>query len=77
MNRNDSNNKRVRLHTNRMFKADGSWFFKTREGNTVGPFVDELEASTQLEVYIRLVNAGLLPGQEEVLAARSAANSAG
>lgn len=77
MKRNDTKNNRVRLHTNRMFKIDGSWFFKTREDTTVGPFVDELEASTQLEVYIRLVNAGLLPEQEELLAARSAANSAG
>jgi hypothetical protein len=60
-----------------MFKADGSWFFRTREGNTVGPFADELEASTQLEVYIRLVNAGLLPEQEELSLGLSAANSAG
>ena len=26
----------------------------------IGPFKDELEASTKLEVYIRLVDAGLL-----------------
>jgi Domain of unknown function (DUF6316) len=49
--------------TSRMFRENGNWFFKTREGDTVGPFQEELEASTQLEVYIRLVNAGLLPGQ--------------
>lgn len=47
--------------TSRMFRENGNWFFKTREGDTVGPFQEELEASTQLEVYIRLVNAGLLP----------------
>jgi len=46
--------------TIRTFEQDGSWFFKTREGELAGPFRDELEASTQLEVYIRLVSAGLL-----------------
>jgi Domain of unknown function (DUF6316) len=56
--------------TNRMFRENGDWFFKTREGDTVGPFQEELEASTQLEVYIRLVSSGLLPAQE---ASRSAA----
>jgi len=77
MKRNDTQQRQVCLRTDRMFKADGNWFFKTREGHTVGPFADELEASTQLEVYIRLVNAGLLPVQEELLPGRSAANSAG
>lgn len=52
--------------TSRMFRENGNWFFKTREGDTVGPFQEELEASTQLEVYIRLVNAGLLPLSEGV-----------
>jgi hypothetical protein len=55
-----------------MFREDGNWFFKTREGDTVGPFGEELEASTQLEVYIRLVNAGLLPFNEELRAATTA-----
>ena len=47
-----------------MLKKDDSWFFRTREGDVVGPFRDELEASTQLEVYIRLVDSGLLPAQK-------------
>ena len=47
-----------------MFLDNGNWFFKTREGDTIGPFQEELEASTQLEVYIRLVSSGLLPFQE-------------
>jgi hypothetical protein len=54
--------------TSRMFRENGNWFFKTREGDTVGPFQEELEASTRLEVYIRLVNAGLLPFNEELRA---------
>ena len=57
----DTNNSdQVSIRTTRTFKEDGSWFFKTREGELAGPFRDELEASTRLEVYIRLVNSGLL-----------------
>ena len=51
----------VNIRTIRTFKEDDNWFFKTREGVLAGPFRDELEASTQLEVYIRLVNSDLLP----------------
>lgn len=47
------------IRTVRTFTQDGSWFFKTREGRPAGPFEDELEASVRLEVYIRMVNAGL------------------
>lgn len=76
MRRIDAKNNLVCLRTNRMFKVEEGWFFKTREGHTIGPFRDELEASTQLEVYIRLVTAGLLPMQEDVPLGRVAANSA-
>jgi hypothetical protein len=55
-----SNSDQVSIRTNRTFKEGGNWFFKTREGELVGPFRDELEASTRLEVFIRLVNSGLL-----------------
>ena len=44
----------------RMFKEDNAWFFNTREGKAIGPFRDKLEASTQLEVYIRMAGCGLL-----------------
>lgn len=50
--------------SNRMYREDGDWFFKTREGETVGPFQEELEASTQLEIYIRLISSGLLATEE-------------
>jgi Domain of unknown function (DUF6316) len=52
--------------TSRMYRENDNWFFKTREGDTAGPFRDELEASTQLEVYIRLANTGLLPLYQEL-----------
>ncbi len=60
----DPRNSQTIDRTGRMFRDNGNWFFKTREGDTVGPFQEELEASTQLEVYIRLVSSGLLPFQE-------------
>jgi hypothetical protein len=60
MKRNITDSAQVFFRTNRMFREDGSWYFRTREEHTVGPFRDELAASTQLEIYIRLVKAGLL-----------------
>ena len=62
--------------TSRMFRENGNWFFKTREGDTVGPFQEELEASTQLEVYIRLANADLLPLNKGVRATTPAKKGA-
>jgi hypothetical protein len=53
------NNDQVSIRTNRTFKESGNWFFKTREGELAGPFRDELEASTRLEIYIRLIHLGL------------------
>ena len=58
--KNESDPKAV-TRSNRTFTEDGNWFFKTRGGQLAGPFRDELEASTRLEVYIRLVNSGLQP----------------
>jgi len=60
-----------------MYKDAGSWFFNTREGTVVGPFRDELEAYTQLEVYIRLVDSGMLPEGVVAEPARARAKTAG
>ena len=49
------------FRTDRMFSQNGQWYFNTRGGEVIGPFGDELEASTQLEVYMRLADSGLLP----------------
>jgi hypothetical protein len=73
----DNRNPQANSRTSRMFQDKGNWFFKTREGDTVGPFEEELEASTQLEVYIRLVNSGLLPLQEVLRPAPMAEKRAG
>ena len=60
MKRKDETNTRTHFRSSRMFEENGCWYFNTREGEMIGPFKDELEASTKLEVYIRLVDAGLL-----------------
>ena len=68
MQRKDTRNSdQAGIRTRRTFKEGGNWFFKTREGGLAGPFRDELEASTQLEVYIRLLNSGLSTASEALL----------
>ncbi len=61
MRRKSDTAKQTGLRSTRMYNESGSWFFNTREGTIVGPFRDELEAYTQLEVYIRLADSGMLP----------------
>ena len=61
MKRKTDKDSRVHSRSNRMVEVGGSWYFNTLEGDLVGPFRDELEAYTQLEVYIRLAEAGMLP----------------
>lgn len=72
----NTDNSQACFRTSRMFREENYWFFKTREGKTVGPFQDELDASTQLEIYIRLVNSGLLPLEESLRQAPLAKNIA-
>jgi len=50
-----------------MYEEGDNWYFNTREGTVVGPFRDELEAYTQLEVYIRLADSGMLPADDDAL----------
>ena len=55
--------------TDRMVQEGDKWFFFTREGTTEGPFDSELEASQQLEQYLRVIDSGLLPEGEADLSA--------
>lgn len=73
MQRKDDKNKQKCYRGNRMVFEGGAWFFKTRDGGMVGPFEDELQASTQLEVYIRMVDSGLMPAEDFVTAVKSTA----
>ncbi|MCB1844158.1 MAG: hypothetical protein KDI09_14440 [Halioglobus sp.] len=61
MKRKSDTAKQTGARSSRMYQENDNWFFNTREGTVVGPFRDELEAYTQLEVYIRLVYSDMLP----------------
>jgi hypothetical protein len=65
--RKDDPRTRPVFRTDRMVKEGGKWFFYTREGTTEGPFDSEIEALNQLDRYIKAVNSGLLPDDEERL----------
>jgi hypothetical protein len=77
MKRKSDKNSQACYRTTRMYEEGSSWYFTTREATVMGPFCDELEASTQLEVYIRMVDSGLLPEQELYSPASIDAKSAG
>jgi hypothetical protein len=64
--KNDTQHK-AHFRTSRMFKEGDSWYFDTRGGELLGPFEDELEASSRLEAYIRMADAGLLPSSSLAL----------
>ena len=65
MKRKDETNTRTHFRSSRMFEENGCWYFNTREGEMIGPFKDELEASTKLEVYIRLADTGLMSDADQ------------
>ena len=58
MQRKTDKTKMVCPQTSRTFEHEGCWYFDTREGKVVGPYKDMLEVTTQLEVYIRMVESG-------------------
>lgn len=75
--RDTDHSSRLQHRTNRMVEVGGVWYFKTREMGLVGPFRDELEAFTQLEAFIRLASAGLLPDDGQLPNTPEVAVSAG
>ena len=42
-----------------MFEEGGSWFFRTREGTMEGPYMDEWEAQTWVDLYVSFMASGL------------------
>ncbi|MEM9254045.1 MAG: DUF6316 family protein [Pseudomonadota bacterium] len=60
MQRKNDTDQHADKRTPRMYEQSDGWFFSTREGDPKGPFRDEYEASTQLEVYIRMADSGML-----------------
>jgi len=49
----------------RIVEEAGQWYFYTREGTLEGPFEDRQDAELQVEAYIRVMNSGLLPEQQD------------
>jgi hypothetical protein len=60
MKRKDDSETQFHFRTDRKFEESGKWFFHTREGAIEGPFRDELEARTWVDLYISLMCSGLL-----------------
>lgn len=55
--------KRVPLRTDRFFAVNGSWYFVTREGMSIGPYLSKQEALNALADFIdfvRLANPEIL-----------------
>ena len=46
--------------SDRFFKANGEWFFSTREQNDIGPFGSEAAAKRGLDLYIKMMQAETL-----------------
>jgi len=72
MGRRTDTNKPGSVRSSRMYEEGEDWYFRTREGTAAGPFRDEFEAYTQLEIYIRMAESGLLPAVEVAAVAKRA-----
>ncbi|MEH6635209.1 MAG: DUF6316 family protein [Halioglobus sp.] len=66
MKRKNDSETQFHFRTDRIFEESGKWFFHTREGTIEGPFTDELEAETWVELHISLMCSGLLPVDDEL-----------
>jgi hypothetical protein len=43
----------IPFRSNRYFCINGTWYFMTREGSQMGPFIDKREAEAELMMFIR------------------------
>jgi hypothetical protein len=66
MKRKDDSETQFYFCADRMFEENGKWYFNTREGITEGPFKDELEAKTWVELFVGMMCSGLLPVDGEL-----------
>jgi hypothetical protein len=48
------------FRTDRMVRDQGNWFFHTREQTIEGPYYSELQAQTQLDLYINVHKSGII-----------------
>lgn len=63
--RKDDPRTRPVYRTERFVEEGGKWFYYTREGTLEGPFDGKIEAEIQLHKYIKVMNSGLLPEDDE------------
>ena len=55
----DTPTTRIWSRSERVFQESGNWHFYTREGTVEGPYDSKIKALDKLDVYIRLMLAGL------------------
>ena len=67
MKRKTDSQSKAHFRTIRMFEEGGQWYFRVRGGAVMGPFADEVEATNQLEIFIRQAESGLLPAEQQAL----------
>jgi hypothetical protein len=48
------------FRSDRIISEGGKWFFFTREGTIEGPFNDKVLCLNQLEMYIKVMQSGML-----------------
>ncbi|WP_198292182.1 DUF6316 family protein [Teredinibacter turnerae] len=53
---------RVWYRSERFFRADGQWYFSTREGVEVGPYPSRSSAANGLKLYIRYMQVNPMQG---------------
>ncbi|MDQ1363026.1 MAG: hypothetical protein QG652_886 [Pseudomonadota bacterium] len=46
-------NRNIPFRSNRYFCINGAWYFTTREGPQLGPFIDKREAEAELMLFVR------------------------
>ena len=44
----------TKFRPSRFFSQAGSWYFRTREGTTEGPFEQRFQAKNRLDAYLRI-----------------------
>lgn len=56
MKRADDEQETVHFQCERTVRIDGKWYFLTREGETIGPFMDRDSALKRLEEYLAKIS---------------------
>lgn len=54
MKREEDRSEKLRFRAERTFRINGEWFASTREGKTLGPFVEKVVALENVAAYIAL-----------------------